>query len=271
MPPAPPVTAAPPAPYAPAAARGRRPFGAIVSATTRALLGRRRILFVLLFLAIPILLALLARATADAGFEGMQEVAIGLLDSLVVRVVLPLVALFIGTAVLGAEVDDGTIVFLLVNPVPRWEIIAAKLFVAELVTLVLVVPVTAVTGAILVSGAQGVDPAIATGFTVGVAAGAVVYVAIFLAMSVVTSRALALGLGYVLIWEGFLASLFAGTRNLSVREYTLSIAQQVAGVDLTAGQAIAPALAVIMSVVVTVVAVAIAIRRLGSFSITGGN
>jgi ABC-2 type transport system permease protein len=253
------------------AVRGRWPFGAIVGATIRALLGRWRILFVLLFLAIPILLAMLARATADAGFEGMQEVAIALLDSLVVRVVLPLVALFIGTAVLGAEVDDGTIVFLLVNPVPRWEIIAAKLFVAEVVTLVLVVPVTAVTGAILVTGAQGVDPSIATGFTVGVAAGAVVYVAIFLAMSVVTSRALALGLGYVLIWEGFLASLFAGTRNLSVREYTLSIAQQVAGVDLTAGQAIAPALAVVMSVVVTVVAVAIAIRRLGSFSITGGS
>ena len=253
------------------ARRGPRPFGTIVRTTTRAVLGRRRIIPVVLFLAIPIALSLLARSTAADDFTGMQEASIGLLDALVVRVVLPLVALFIGTAVIGAEVDDGTIVFLLVNPVPRWEIVAAKLFVAELITLVMVVPAAALSGAILVVGTPGVDASIAVGFTVGVAVGAVVYVAIFLAMSVVTTRALALGLGYVLIWEGFLASLFAGTRNLSVREYSLSIAQQVAGVDLTSGQAIAPALAVVMSVVVTVVAVAIAIRKLGSFSITSGN
>jgi len=250
------------------AATGPRPFGAIVRATTRSLLGRRRTLLVVLFLAVPLLLALLARAVP--GTEAREEIAIGLLDNLVVRVVLPLVSLLIGTAVLGAEVDDGTIDFLLVNPVPRWEIIAAKLLVAEVVTLGLLVPVTALSGAILVAGLPGVDADIAIGFTVGVAVGAIVYVALFVAMSVVTSRALVLGLGYVLIWEGFLASLFAGTRNLSVREYTLSIAQAVSGVDITAGQAIAPAVAVVMSVVVFVGAVAVAIRRLGSFSVTGG-
>jgi ABC-2 type transport system permease protein len=249
-------------------ATGPRPFGAIVRATTRSLLGRRRTLLVVLFLAVPLLLSLLARAVP--GTEGREEIAIGLLDNLVVRVVLPLVSLLIGTAVLGAEVDDGTIVFLLVNPVPRWEIIAAKLLVAEVVTLGLLVPVTALSGAILVAGLPGVEADIAIGFTVGVAVGAAVYVALFVAMSVVTSRALVLGLGYVLIWEGFLASLFAGTRNLSVREYTLSIAQAVSGVDITAGQAIAPAVAVVMSVVVFVGAVAVAIRRLGSFSVTGG-
>lgn len=251
-----------------APALGPRPFGAIVGSTARSILGRRRTLLVLLFLAVPILLALLARSLPGA--EGQQEAVIRILDSLVVRVVLPLVALLIGTAVIGAEVDDGTIVFLLVNPVARWEIIAAKLFVAEVVTLVLVVPVTALTGAILVAGEPSVSSSIAGGFAAGVAIGAAVYVAIFLAMSVLTSRALVLGLGYVLIWEGFLASLFAGTRNLSVREYTLSIAQQVAGVDLAAGQAIAFELAVAMSIVVSVTAVAIAIRRLAGFSIAGG-
>jgi ABC-2 type transport system permease protein len=251
-----------------AAGPGPRPFGAIARATTRAILGRRRTILVLLFLLVPILLSLLARAMPGA--EAREEVAIGLLDTLVVSVVLPLVALLIGTAVLGAEVDDGTIVFLLVNPVPRWEIVAAKLLVAEVVTLVLLVPVTALSGAILVAGLPAVDPAIAMGFTVGVAVGAAVYVAIFFAMSVVTSRALVLGLGYVLIWEGFLASLFAGTRNLSVRQYVLSIAEAISGVDVTDGQGIDPVVAVVMSVVVFVVAIAISIRRLRSFSVTGG-
>ncbi len=249
-------------------ALGPRPFGAIARATARALIGRRRTMLVLLFLAVPLLLALLARAVP--GEEAQQEIAIGLLDNLVVRVVLPLVTLLIGTAVLGAEVDDGTIVFLLVNPVPRAEIIAAKLLVAELAALVLLVPVTALSGAILVVGLPDVDAGLAVGFTVGVAVGAMVYVAIFVAMSVVTSRALVLGLGYVLIWEGFLASLFAGTRNFSVREYTLSIAQLVSGVDVTAGQGIAPAVAVVMSILVFLTAVVIAVRRLASFSVTGG-
>jgi ABC-2 type transport system permease protein len=241
-----------------------RPFGAIVGVTIRSLLSRRRSLLVLLFVLIPIGLALFIRAVGvPAAADDIADTA---LDSFVVRVVLPLVALLFGTATLGSEIDDGTIVYLLAKPIPRWEILAAKLLVAEAATLALVVPSTLLTGVILLAGTSG-DMAIAYAYSVGVAVGAVVYVAIFVAMSVVTSRALVLGLGYILIWEGFLASLFAGTKNLSVREYTLSIAQAVAGRDLSSAAPIAAEVAVPMSIVVTVLAVVIAIRRLGSFEV----
>ena len=43
-------------------------------------------------------------------------------------------------------------------------------------------------------------------------------------LSVVTSRALIAGLVYVFIWEGLINGLFAGTRLLSVRHYTLAVA-----------------------------------------------
>jgi ABC-2 type transport system permease protein len=177
------------------------------------------------------------------------------------------VALLFGTATLGSEIDDGTIVYLLAKPIPRWEILAAKLLVAEVATLALVVPSTLVTGVVLLGGVAGANTSLAWAYTVGAAVGAVVYVAIFVAMSVITSRALVLGLVYILIWEGFLAGLFAGTRNLSVREYTLSIAQAVAGRDVSDAAPIALAVAVPMAIIVTVVAVVIAIRRLGSFEV----
>jgi len=241
-----------------------RPFGPIVGVTFRSLLSRRRSLLVLLFVLIPIALALFIRTVAIP--ESPNDIANTALDTFVVAVVLPLVALLFGTATLGSEIDDGTIVYLLAKPIPRWEILAAKLLVAEAATLALVVPSTLLTGAILLGGTSG-DMTIAYAYTIGVAVGAVVYVAIFVAMSVVTSRALVLGLGYILIWEGFLASLFAGTKNLSVREYTLSIAHAVAGIDLSSAAPIAVEVAVPMSIFVTVVAVIIAIRRLASFEV----
>jgi ABC-2 type transport system permease protein len=262
--PAAPGTGTAPAPP-PARRSSARPFGTIVSVTFTSLLSRRRSLLVLLFVLIPIALALFVRAVGVD--EDPNAIATIALDTFVVRVVLPLVALLFGTATLGSEIDDGTIVYLLAKPIPRWEILAAKLLVAEAATLALVVPSTLITGLILLAGVPGGDTNLAWAYTAGVAVGSVVYVAIFVAMSVVTSRALVLGLGYILIWEGFLAGLFAGTKNLSVREYTLSIAQAVAGRDVSQDVPIAVAVAVPLSIVVTVVAVVIAIRRLGRFEV----
>jgi ABC-2 type transport system permease protein len=255
-----------PAPAAaPAHLVSGRAFGTIVGVTLRSLLSRRRSLLVLLFVLVPIALALFVRMVGVS--EDPNAIAAAALDTFVIRVVLPLVALLFGTATLGSEIDDGTIVYLLAKPIPRWEILTAKLLVAEVATLALVVPSTLITGIILLAGVPGGDMTLAWAYTVGVAVGAVVYVAIFVAMSVVTSRALVLGLGYILIWEGFLASLFAGTKNLSVREYALSITQAIAGRDVSDAAPIAVAVAVPMSIVVTVVAVFIAIRRLRSFEV----
>ena len=48
------------------------------------------------------------------------------LDGLVVRIVLPLVALVFGTAALGSELEDGTAVHLLTKPIRRWPIVARQ-------------------------------------------------------------------------------------------------------------------------------------------------
>ena len=55
-------------------------------------------------------------------------------------------------------------------------------------------------------------------------AGGTAYAVAFTALGVVTSRALVVGLGYTLLWEGVLAGLLEGTRFLSIRQATLGVA-----------------------------------------------
>ena len=69
-----------------------------------------------------------------------------MLDTLVVRFVMALVALIVGTAVLGSEIEDGTAVYLMVKPIARWRIVLAKAIVATGLTAALVVPAVLLTG-----------------------------------------------------------------------------------------------------------------------------
>lgn len=238
----------------------------ILEVTLRGVLGRRRSLLVVLFAAIPVLVAALIRisgSTSDA-----VALSADLLDPLIVRAVLPLVALVFGTAVLGSELEDGTAVYLLVKPIERWRIIAAKYAVAAAMTIVLVALVTLVAGLTVAAGRGGEEIVVA--FTVAVAVGGLLYTAVFLALSVVTSRALIVGLAYILIWEGLLAGLLEGTQVASIRQYTLAIARSLAGVD---GQAIevtlAESVALVLSVVVLVGALLLATRRLQVYEVRG--
>lgn len=194
--------------------------GAMLEVTVRALLNRRRSLLMLLLASAPILVALLIRVAGRP--SDPERLAANILDGMVLRSVLPLVALVFGTAAMGSELDDGTATFLLTKPVPRWKIVAAKYLGASVLTIVMVVPAAIVAG-LLISGDQGGG----FGLTMAMAAASVlaivVYCAIFVALSIGTGRALVIGLVYVLIWEAVMAGLFEGTRMFSVRRYALAL------------------------------------------------
>jgi ABC-2 type transport system permease protein len=194
----------------------------IVGVTLRALVDRRRTWLMLLVASLPILLTIVIRVAG--GRPGAPQI----LDTLMIRTVMPLIALVFGTAALGAELEDGTAVYLLAKPVRRWRIVLAKAVVAAGLTLLVVVPVT-VAAAILRDGPS--TGSIAIGYAVAVALGAIAYALVFLALSVFTARALVLGLVYVLVWEGILAGLLEGVRFLSIRQATLGVAASLSGVD----------------------------------------
>jgi len=101
-----------------------------------------------------------------------------------------------------------------------------------------------------------------------VLAGSLMYNAVFLMISVLSTRAIAFGLLYALIWEGLLGNLVPGARLLSVGQYSLGIANSIAHEPgLTA--ALGLSTAVIMGAAVTAITLVIAARRLASFTIKG--
>lgn len=233
----------------------------LVEVTLRGLLGRRRTILLVLLAGLPVLIALLIKVS------GGRPDADRILDALVVRTVMPLVALIVGTAAIGSEIDDGTAVYLIIKPIPRWRIALSKILVAAGLTAALVVPAVILTGLLL--GSRNDTATTLVGFSVACLVGGSAYAAAFVTLSLFTTRALLLGLAYVLIWEGVLSGLLEGTKFLSIRQATLGLAAAF-GINLP-GDPLAPGVSVLVLVVVIVGAFALASWRLSRFEIRGGD
>ncbi len=238
-------------------------FGPLVTVTLRGLLGRRRLVLMLLLVALPVAIGLMVR------IAGGRPDAGNILDTLVIRTVLPLVALVLGTAALGSEIDDGTMVYLLVKPIPRVWVVLATAIVAAGLTAVLVVPAIVLTG-LLTSGASADSLSTTFAFAVAALLGGTAYACAFLALSTVTSRALVVGLVYTLIWEGVVAGLLEGTRFLSIRQATLGVADALGG-ERPGAEPLAPVISVAILTVVIVGSLALATRQLARFEVRGGD
>lgn len=194
--------------------------------TMRQMLGRGRSIAMAVLALLPVALAVVYRLGSEDAEPGRW--AVEGFEGLIVTTLLPLSALVYGTAVLGAEIEDGTAVYLLAKPISRARIVLAKLGASWLLTSATVLVSAVGAGTIALYGEP--HDRIVLGFGVALVAGSFVYSALFLMLSLVTSRALIAGLVYVFVWEGVVNSLFAGTRLLSVRHYTLGIADAIVDV-----------------------------------------
>jgi ABC-2 type transport system permease protein len=227
--------------------------------TLRATLGRRRALLFAIAPVILIVVTLVLRAGRPPGTLWPERV----LGDFGFSVLLPLTALVIGTSVLGAEIDDGSIIHLLATPVRRRDVIATKFVVASVLTMLFTAVPELIAGLIAPSGAK-----LAFALFAGALVGSVIYSAVFVMVSTVTARAIAVGLLYVLIWEALLANFVGGARILSVGHYALGVANAIAPDQaLNAGLSLATSL--VMAIVVAAGALVLATRRLTSFAITG--
>ena len=185
--------------------------------TLRQLLGRWRVLVILLLAALPTLLILLIRllGEVDIGFEG--EFIDTIVDGMVIGGIMPIVTMALATAAFGNELEDKTLYYLVLKPVSRVYIVLAKF----LATLVVAVPLV-VTSGLVASAFVGAETATLGTLAIALAAGVTaVYTSIFTLAGLLTPRALAYGLVYVLVWEGLLSTILSGIRYLSVRGYTL--------------------------------------------------
>ncbi|MCB5178031.1 ABC transporter permease [Streptomyces antimicrobicus] len=228
--------------------------------TYRALLGRRRalILFALPALLIAISLAVRLLTGVD------DKVAAELLGGFALATMVPLIGVIAGTGAIGPEIDDGSIVYLLAKPVKRPTIIMTKLIVAIAITMAFSAIPTLVAGFIL----NGNGQSIAIAYMIAALVASVAYSALFLLLGTVSRHAVVFGLVYALIWESLFGSLVDGAKTLSVQQWSLTLAEKVAGEGYV-DSAVGMPTAVVLLALVTVGATAYAGQRLRRLTLAG--
>lgn len=235
----------------------------IVAVTLRGLLDRKRFWLMVALAAVPVLLMGLAVWLSEEPIQSED------FDAAIVSIVLPLIALVFGTSAIGSELDDGTIVYLLTKPIRRLRIMAAKAAVPAGLTAALVVPSTLLTASVAIAGGNDLLTA-GLGYAVAAALGGCAYVVFFVAISTFTRWALAVGLLYVLLWEGILADLLPGTGQFSVRQATLAVARELAG-EPAPTNAITFETGLFVLAAVVVGGVALATWRMSRYQLRGGD
>lgn len=201
----------------------------VASLTSRSLLGRRRVVVLLLLPLALLALCILARVLGglDADIERQLDTTLApdLLGAFGIVILMPLLSLIAGTGSIGPEIEDGSIVYLLAKPLNRYSIILAKLTVAIAVVVVFGVVPIAIAGVVL-TGAVGT---VTVAYSVGALAAGVAYAAVFLVLAVVTRNAVVVGLIYALIWESLVGGLVPGAQTLSIQQWSFAIVERVLG------------------------------------------
>ena len=200
----------------------------IARVTLRQLGKQRRMVLLVLVALVPVLISLIYRLAGDE--DGATEFAAGILATFIVPLVLPLTALLIGTSVLGQDIEEGTIAYLLTKPLARWKVIVAKVLAAWVFTAGLALISVIGSSALVLIGHD--DLSLIPAFAVASAAGALAYVAVFIALSLRFSRALIIGLVYVFVWEAIIAQFISGGRFLSIGAFTVGIANSLTSVSV---------------------------------------
>lgn len=194
----------------------------------------------------------LSRAGADRA-----EATVNTVSALGLGLIVPVVALVLGSAALGNWVDDETLVYVWLRPVARWRLAVAAIAAAVTVA----VPITVLSLGLMAVLGSGNDADVLTGTVVGTALGGVAYVSIFVAAGLLIRRALLWGLVYVFIWEFFIARAGDGAARLSINSYAASLLADYSGQEIRlADRAVSSSYIVLIGV--SLVAVAFTTWRL---------
>ena len=229
----------------------------ILRLSTQALLGRRRGLVLMIIPALLIVLSVVVRSLTQegVGYDIVSQVGFTL--------ALPIVALLAASAVLGPEIDDGSIVYLIAKPVPRHVVALSKYAVAWLATVGLGALPLAVAGLVL----DASDAGRALGWGVAALVAGTTYTALFLGLAALTRHAVVAGLLFVLLWEGLLGNLLTGIRWLAIGAWGREVGSAVS--DAIEASDTGLVYALVAAVAVTVGSVWFAGDRLRSFTLRG--
>jgi ABC-2 type transport system permease protein len=216
----------------------------------RSLIHRRRMIALGLLACMPALAGLAEAFIHTAPNPGRFTALV--VQRLALPAVAALVTIIIAASTLGDEREDATILYLTATPLARWRITVGAAAAAWLVASALVVPFSVIAAA-----APGT---ISLTGTVWVAGAALIecgaYAAVFVGASLVTRRPVVIGIVYVLVWEGTIASFAPSAARFSISAYARVIAAHGLGAD---GAAAAPNIALAGAVAVLIIVSAAAL------------
>jgi len=236
-------------------------MGPMLMLSLRQMAGKWRLTIILFLIALPVGLSVLLHALWGDDEEFTQEFPVLIFDGMLIGVIMPIVIMTLATAAFGNEVEDRTLNVLVLKPVPRYAIVMPKLLASMIIGGGLLV-VAAVAIVVVSLSEGGLTAAFAA--AVAVATGVITYAALFTWMGLISAKALGFALVYVFLWEQFLARFISGIKYFSVREYSLSILNQLDSTtfDVFESRVIDIEAAVTGAAIVTVLFTALTIRHL---------
>jgi ABC-2 type transport system permease protein len=193
----------------------------LLALSFRSMLRGRRLIGVMM---LPLVVAAVAIGLlVTAGVKDRTFAYEVLVGNLLLPLVVALVALVLGVNAFGDERDEGTLGLLLATTLARPRIVLAKYLAALTVVWLACLPATLACMA-LGTATRLEMGTISWSLLVSSGLAAAAYVALFTLLSLLLSRAVLVGLAYLVLWEGLLAGTAPAFRNLSVGAYANRIA-----------------------------------------------
>jgi ABC-2 type transport system permease protein len=225
----------------PAVTLSRRPslgaMGALFAMALRQNVRGRRFWVLSVLFAVPAAIGVVTNLTLRVPVA-VTDFEFPLIFNLIPHALAPLAALLYASGIIQDEVEDQTLTYLLLRPLPRWAIYWIKLLAAMATTSLLTAGFAAATYAALVLTSKPVWTSdhgvlvltakalwtVETGLHVSKIAGLmtlmqIAYCGLFGLLGLLTRRTLIVGVAYVVLLEGLLASFDTMARQLTVMYY----------------------------------------------------
>ncbi len=196
-------------------------LGTLFWLTLRQQLRGKRLLILALLYLLPIAVAVVVRNVAYPPAAADLEFA--LIFTMIPHVLVPLTALLFASGMIQDEIEEQTLTYLLVRPLPRWALYLTKLLATLLTTIALATLFTFAAYAAIYLGVT--EPGFATVVARAsraallLALSLVAYCSIFGCLSFFVQRTLVIGVAYIALFEGVLANIDFVVRRLTVMYY----------------------------------------------------
>jgi ABC-2 type transport system permease protein len=188
--------------------------------TKKLLFGKKAIITILVALFVAAVMGYAGSQSHDPLDDGTN-----LMDALILFFFMPVMAMIFGSSLIRDEIDDKSITHVATAPLDR-----AFSYVGYYLPLGIAVSLSMVAissvGMVAFFGQHGFGSEsleIYLEFVALVVIGSFVYSSLFLAISVLFSKPILVGLFYAFIWEGFIGSLPGAIQDASVKHYLRSL------------------------------------------------